>query len=794
MPKLDIKKYNHKRMDAKWQKFWQKNKTFKTSDANKAEKFYVLDMFAYPSGEGLHVGHPRGYVGSDVLAHYYRLRGLNVLHPMGFDAFGLPAENAAIKADIHPMDSTAKNIKRFTKQLQVLGLAYDWDRIIDTSSPEYYRWTQWLFAVLYKNNLAYQKESYVNWCPKDKTVLANEQVVAGCCERCGATVMQRKKKQWFFKITEFAQELLDDLDGLDWPEGTKELQRNWIGRSDGADLTFKVIDSDLKITVFTTRADTLFGATYLVLAPEYKGIGDIITKDRKAEIEKYIKATSKKTELERVSDTKSKTGVFTGTYAINPANGEKIPIWIADYVLASYGFGAVMAVPAHDKRDYKFAKVHGLLIVEVISSPESKLPYVGHGKLVNSGKFGNKNSEEAAKAIIKSVGGKITTKYKLRDWSISRQRYWGSPIPIFYTKEDKPILINEKDLPVVLPRDAEFKPTGKSPLADSKDFNKIPAKYKKMGVSRREFDTMDTFVCSSWYFMRYADPKNSKVFADSKKLSQWLPVDIYIGGAEHATGHLLYARFITKALYKLGFIEFSEPFLRLRHQGMILGDDNRKMSKSRGNVVNPDEVIEAWGADALRVYGMFLGPFDQRIAWSTAGIEGIRKFLNRVWSLVPQNKAVETDRAIHILIKKVTDDIEKTHFNTAISSFMEFTNLVVKKGITLKTLKLLIILLAPFTPHLAEEINCKLGNKRSIFNQNWPKFDLKKIKPKKVIIAVQINGKLRGTIEMKINVSASTAANTALKLDAVKKYISNPNKVKYHYVDGRIINFVIKNE
>lgn len=793
MPKLNIKKYDHKKIDAKWQKFWKKDKIFKSVDSSKQDKIYVLDMFPYPSGDGLHVGHPRGYVGSDVLSQYFRLKKYNVLHPMGFDAFGLPAENAAIKAGVHPTEYIAKNVKRFTDQLQILGLSYDWDRAINTSTPEYYKWTQWLFTVLYKNNLAYQKEGYVNWCSKDKTVLANEQVTAGRCERCGTIVVQKKKKQWFFKITEFAQELLDGLDDLDWPEGTKELQRNWIGKSNGSDLTFKVVDSDLKITVFTTRADTLFGATYLVLAPEYKHITNLVAKNKKSKVEEYIKTTSKKTELERLSDIKSKTGIFIGAYAINPANGEKIPIWIADYVVSSYGFGAVMAVPAHDKRDYEFAKTHGLPIIEVISSPDRKLPYIGSGKLVNSGKFGNQDSKNAMINITKEVKGIITTKYKLRDWSISRQRYWGTPIPIFYNKEDEPILIDEKDLPVILPSDVEFKPTGQSPLIESKNFNKIPVKYKKIGAVKREFDTMDTFVCSAWYFMRYVDNKNNKVFADPKKLSQWLPVDIYVGGSEHATGHLLYARFITKVLHKFGFVKFNEPFLKLRHPGMILGDDNQKMSKSRGNVVNPDEVIEAWGTDALRVYGMFLGPFDQQIVWDTAGIEGMRKFLNRIYSLIPQAKATETDRAIHMLIKKVTSDIEKTHFNTAISFFMEFTNLAIKKGITLKTLKILIILLAPFAPHLAEEINYKLGNKKTIFKSSWPKFDVNKISLKKVTIAIQVNGKLRGTIEIKVDALPPDVANLALKLDSVKKYISNPDRVKYHYVEGRIINFVIKN-
>lgn len=792
MGNLKIKKYDHKKIDAKWQKFWQKNKTFTANDVKK-DKSYILDMFPYPSGKGLHVGHPRGYVGSDVLANYYRLKGFNVLHPIGFDAFGLPAENAAIKAGIHPADSIKQNIKRFSRQLEMLGLSYDWSRVINTSDPDYYKWTQWLFILLYQNGLAYQKDGYVNWCPKDKTVLANEQVVNGCCERCGATIVPKKKKQWFFKITEFAEELLNDLDDLDWPESTKELQRNWIGRSAGSDLIFKIVDSDLEIKVFTTRVDTLFGATYLVLAPEYKDIDKLITTNKQTEVDKYIKSSSQKTELERLADRKAKTGVFIGAYAINPANGEKIPIWVADYVLASYGWGAVMAVPAHDERDFEFAKIHKLPIIEVISVPNGRLPYTGHGKLVNSGKFGGKDSHKMALVITKEVKGKMTTKYRLRDWSISRQRYWGTPIPIFYDKNDKPILVETKDLPVILPKDVEFKPTGQSPLIDSKEFRKIPEKYKKMGAVRREFDTMDTFVCSAWYFMRYADPRNIKTFADNKKLNYWLPVDIYIGGTEFASSHLLYARFITKVLYRLDLIDFDEPFIKLRHQGLILSEDGYKMSKSKGNIVNPDEVIDGYGADALRIYEMFVGPFNQSIIWNTAGIEGVRKFLNRVWSLVPRSKAPVTNRAIHGLIKKVTKDIEQTHFNTVISSFMEFTNLAIKEGITLKTLKILIILLAPFAPHIAEEMNYKLGNKKSIFKSNWPEFDPNLIKADKMTVAVQVNGKLRGTIKVGFDAKETEIKKLAIKLDSVKKYISNPAQTKYYYVGGRVINFVVKN-
>jgi len=789
MPKINIKKYNHYKIDAKWQKFWQKHKTFVASDVKK-NKSYILDMFPYPSGEGLHVGHPRGYVGSDILANYSRLKGFNVLHPIGFDAFGLPAENAAIKAGIHPADSIKRNIKRFSRQLEMLGLSYDWSRVINTSNPDYYKWTQWLFILLYQNGLAYQKDGYVNWCPKDKTVLANEQVVNGCCERCGATIVQKKRKQWFFKITEFAEELLNGLDDLDWPESTKELQRNWIGQSVGSDLIFKIVDSDLKIKVFTTRADTLFGATYLVLAPEYENIDKIVISSKWQKVEEYIKTARHKTELERLTSDKNKTGVFTGAYAVNPANEEKIPIWVADYVLASYGWGAVMAVPAHDERDFEFAKIHKLPIVEVISVPGGKLPYTGHGKLVNSGKFGGKDSRKAILAITKEVKGKVATKYRLRDWSISRQRYWGAPIPIFYDKDNNPILVDIKDLPVLLPYDVEFKPTGQSPLVDSKKFKRIPKKYQSQGAVKREFDTMDTFVCSAWYFMRYADSKNSKVFAGKKKLSKWLPVDIYIGGPEHATGHLLYARFITKVLYKLGLINFDEPFIKLRHQGMILGEDGEKMSKSKGNVVNPDEVIDGYGADALRIYEMFVGPFNQSTVWNTAGIEGVRKFLNRIWSLPLQIKTPETDRAIHKLIKKITDDIEKMHFNTAISAFMEFINLAVKRGITKKTFKIFIILLAPFAPHLAEEINYKLGGKQSIFKLKWPSFNPILTKSQQITIAVQVNGKLRGTLKTTIGVNEAKVKKEALNLDSVKKHITNAGKMNCYYIKDRIINFV----
>lgn len=795
-------KYDHQAQDAKWQKYWDKNKIFIAK--NHGQKKYVLDMFPYPSGDGLHVGHPRSYTASDILSHYYRLKGFDVLHPVGFDAFGLPAENAAIKKGIPPAENTAKNIERFSQQLNMLGLSYDWDRQIVTSDPEYYKWTQWLFLQLYKNGLAYQKEAVVNWCPNDKTVLANEQVVGGRCERCGTAVMQEKRTQWFFKITDFAEDLLSGLDDLDWPESTKEIQRNWIGKSEGADIEFKIKNEtlrhssgnnlkmknggeELKIKVFTTRPDTLFGATYMVLAPEHPDVDKIVTDEQRQAVQKYQEDTAKKTELDRIAETKDKTGVFTGAYAINPANNQEIPIWVADYVLAGYGYGAVMCVPAHDTRDFEFANKFNLPIIEVVNGGE--LPFLGQGMLVNSGEFDGMNSKEAGIAITKKVGGKITTKYRLRDWLVSRQRYWGTPIPILYDKDDNPIPIKEEDLPVILPTDVEFKPTGESPLTYSEEFKKVPADYS--GVVRREYDTLDTFVCSSWYYMRYADAHNSREFANKDKLKYWLPVDVYIGGAEHATGHLIFARFITKVLHKLGFIEFSEPFIKLRHQGLILGEGGEKMSKSKGNVVNPDEAVEGFGADALRMYEMFVGPFDQPIPWSTAGIEGVKKFLDRTYRLIQERKDLPQDNSkeaeLHRLIIKVSSDIETLHFNTAVSSFMIFVNEAIEDGKSSSWVNEFVILLAPFAPHLAEEIwQNVLGNKTSVFSNAWPVADDNIAKLQQVDIVVQEKGKKRGVIR----VAAGT--DEAVVLDIIKQDSKLAYLIKsgeHKFVPDRIINF-----
>ena len=779
-------KYDHQKLDAQWQKYWEKQKLFLAKETG--EKKYFLDMFPYPSGEGLHVGHPEGYIASDIVSHYYRLNGFNILHPMGFDAFGLPAENAAIKKGIPPAENTAQNIQRFKQQLNMMGFSYDWSRQVVTSDPEYYKWTQWLFLLLYKNGLAYQKEAYVNWCPNDKTVLANEQVVGGCCERCGTAVVQEKRKQWFFKITEFAEDLIKGLDKLDWPESTKEIQRNWIGKSEGADIEFPVKNSTLKIKVFTTRPDTLFGATYMVLAPEYVDLDKIVADEYRKEVKKYQEATAKKTELDRIAETKDKTGVFTGTYAINPANNKEIPIWVSDYVLASYGYGAVMCVPAHDERDFTFAKKFDLPIIEVISGG-GKLPFVGDGKLINSDKFDGLTPMEAGQKITQMAGGQIATKYRLRDWLVSRQRYWGAPIPILYDKNDNPIPLEEKDLPVLLPTDVEFRPTGESPLTYSEEFKKLPAGYPE--AVRREYDTLDTFVCSSWYYMRYADPKNKKEFASKDKLKYWLPVDVYVGGAEHSTGHLIFARFITKVLHKLGYIDFDEPFLKLRHQGMILGENGEKMSKSKGNVINPDEVVEGFGADALRMYEMFMGPFDQAKPWNTAGIEGVKKFLDRTYRLIqeraksPRDDSKEND--LHRLIIKITADIEEFHFNTAVSAFMIFVNNAIEDGKSNSWIENFIVLLAPFAPHLAEELwQAVLGKKESVFLAQWPVADPRKAKLEAAAIIVQEQGKKRGVVEV------PSGADAAAVLAAIKgdpKLVGLVDGKQYKFVPDKVINF-----
>ncbi len=764
-----MENYNPNIIENKWQKFWEKNNLNKAEDfggssASGKAKFYCLDMFPYPSGAGLHVGHPKGYTATDIISRYKRMQGYNVLHPMGWDAFGLPAENYAIKTKIHPDKSTHQNIKRFKEQIRALGFSYDWTREIDTSSPEYYKWTQWFFLFLYKNGLAYKAKAPVNWCQTCQTVLANEQAQNGKCERCGNEVSQKELEQWFFKITDFNEDLLSGLDKIDWPEPIKIMQRNWIGKSDGWEIEFKIhpVKSRVagippkaelfnRVKVFTTRTDTIFGCTYLVVAPEHLVLAELKEGiENWEEVEGYIKQAKKKTALERQADIKEKTGVrIEGIAAINPANGKEVPIFVADYVLSTYGTGSIMAVPAHDQRDFEFAKKYGLLIKEVIRAvkgTEFLEVYEGEGVLVNSEQFNGMESKIAMEKIGEWLGGKGLAKkkvnYKLRDWLISRQRYWGAPIPIIYCEKcalrdslgqgQVPVL--EKDLPVLLPTDVDFVPKGESPLTKSKSFYnvKCPQCHSK---ARREVDTMDTFVCSSWYFFRYVDLKNKKEFADRKLIDYWLPVDWYVGGAEHAVLHLLYARFFTKALFRSGLINFDEPFLKLRNVGLILAEGGAKMSKSKGNVVNPDDIIKEYGADTLRVYEMFMGPFEQAIAWDTKSLAGARRFLERAYNLKfksenlkSTSKNLNLERLLHKTIKKVGEDIEAMKFNTAISALMILVNEMEKGNeIPAEIFKQFLLILAPFAPHIAEQLfsELKTSNQKakSIFLESWPVYD-----------------------------------------------------------------------
>ncbi len=806
--KIMAKKYNHQKIEKKWQSFWQKNNTFKTPKTPKNKKLYILDMFPYPSAYGLHVGHMRGYTYTDLLAKKRRMEGYSVLHPMGWDAFGLPAENFAIKTGIHPKTTTEKNIKNIKRQLIQAGYDYDWQKELNTSQKNYYRWTQWLFLKLFENGLAYKKEAPVNWCPSCKTVLANEQVVNGKCERCGTPVQQKKLSQWFIKITKYADRLLKDLKDLDWPENIKEMQKNWIGKSQGTKIKFEILPLKEKIEVFTTRADTVFGATYLVIAPEHKIIekakGQI--KNIKA-VNNYIRKAIHKTALERQSLEKAKTGIeLKGLKAINPATKKQIPIFVADYVLPTYGTGAIMAVPAHDQRDFDFAKKFNLPIIQVVKSKQKiKLPknkaFEEYGILINSGQFSGLSSEKAKKEITKWLGkkglAKASTQYKLRDWLVSRQRYWGVPIPIIYCPEHGPVAVPEKDLPVVLPNIKDFLPTGdgKSPLAKSKKFveTKCPICGKK---AHRETDTLDTFVDSSWYYLRYPDNKNSRQIFDKAKIKKWLPVNIYIGGAEHAVLHLLYSRFITKFLYDLGYVDFKEPFLKLYNPGLIYRY-GAKMSKSKGNVVNPDEFIKQYGADTMRLYELFLGPANQAIEWNDKGVIGIYRFLNKVWSLqdkvskAPESKQIES--SLHKTIKSVSEDIEVFKFNTAISSLMILANnLFQQKQINKKTFETFLKLLSPMAPHIAEELWQVLGNKKSIFKQKWPSYNKKLAEQKTFNLIVQINGKTRLIMTLEVGASQSQVEKIVLKENKIKKYIPSQQKIKkIIFVKDKLINFIV---
>lgn len=714
--------YNHKEIEKKWQKYWAKTNTFNTHDDPEKPKFYALDMFPYPSGQGLHVGHPEGYTATDILSRVKRSQGYNVLHPMGWDAFGLPAEQYALDTGNDPAEFTQKNIETFRRQINSLGFSYDWNREVNTTDPEYYKWTQWIFTKLYEKGLAYEAEVAVNWVPELGTVISNEEVIDGKSERGGYDVVRKPMRQWMLKITAYADRLLDDLELVDWPESIKEMQRNWIGRSVGANIEFKVAGTDKSYTVFTTRPDTLFGATYSVLAPELDLVREITTPEQKAAVEAYIEETAKKSDLKRTDLAKEKTGVFTGAYAINPVNGKEIPIWIADYVLSSYGTGAIMAVPAHDERDFEFAQTFGLEILPVIEGEDvEKAAYTEDGTHINSEFLDGMNKQEAIDKMnewLEENGvGKKEVSYRLRDWLFSRQRYWGEPIPIIHWEDGTVTAVPEEELPLRLPKTKNIKPsgTGESPLANIEEWVNVvdPVTGKK---GRRETNTMPQWAGSSWYYLRYIDPHNKKELADYEKLKRWLPVDIYIGGAEHAVLHLLYARFWHKFLYDIGVVPTKEPFQKLYNQGMILGENNEKMSKSRGNVVNPDDVVETYGADTLRMYEMFMGPLDASIAWSENGLEGSRKFLDRVWRLiVDENNKMrdrittlndgKLDKVYHQTVKKVTEDYENLHFNTAISQLMVFINEAYKvDALPYEYIEGFVQLLAPIAPHMGEEL------------------------------------------------------------------------------------------
>ncbi len=807
--------YNHRVIEKKWQKYWDENKTFKTLDDHTKEKFYALDMFPYPSGAGLHVGHPEGYTATDILSRYKRANGYNVLHPMGWDAFGLPAEQYALDTGNDPRDFTKTNIDTFRRQIKELGFSYDWDREVNTTDPNYYKWTQWIFKKLYEKGLAYVDEVPVNWCPALGTVLSNEEVIDGKSERGGHPVERRPMRQWVLKITEYAEKLLADLDILDWPESLKAMQRNWIGKSVGAEIDFKIEGTDKAFTVFTTRADTVFGVSYCVLAPEHKLVEEIVTEGQRAAVEEYLDIVKRKSDLERTDLNKDKTGVFTGAYAINPVNGEKVELWIADYVLASYGTGAVMAVPAHDERDYEFATKFNLPIKAVIEdNGEVVVPFYGDGKHINSDFINGLNNEEAIAKVIEFLEenkvGRSKVTYKLRDWLFSRQRYWGEPIPIIHWEDGTMTTVPDSELPLLLPETDNIKPsgTGESPLANIEEWlNVVDPETGKKG--KRETNTMPQWAGSCWYYLRYIDPHNDEMFADPEKLKYWLPVDVYIGGAEHAVLHLLYARFWHKVLYDLGLVPSREPFQKLFNQGMILaeGKDGRpeKMSKSKGNVVNPDDIIVSHGADTLRVYEMFMGPLDASIAWSENGLDGSRRFLDRVYRLfvdeetgkvndkVQDKDNAELEVSYNYTIKKVSEDIEILGFNTAISQLMVFVNDCYKAEYIPRKYALgFIQLLAPFAPHLAEEMWEIYGNTESISYVPWPTFDESKLVSDTVEIVVQLMGKVKTKLDVKKDLTPAELEQIVLANEEVKELIEGKQVMKVIVVPGRLVNIVAK--
>ena len=803
--------YNFKEIEKKWNEYWDKNPVNPKDD--KKEKYYCLDMFPYPSGAGLHVGHWRGYVISDAWARYQLLKGKYVIHPMGFDAFGLPAENYALKMHVHPSISTDENIKNFERQLKQIAAIYDWDMELKTTDPDYYKWTQWIFVKLFEAGLAYEKEFPINWCPSCKTGLSNEDVVDGCCERCHTPVTKKNLRQWMLKITNYAERLLNDLDKLDWPEKVKKMQTEWIGKSYGAEVSFKVEGSNDIITVYTTRPDTLYGATFMVLAPEHEMSLKLATPDKKDEVENYIKTASMKTNVDRMSvSDKDKTGVWTGAYAINPLNNKKIPIWISDYVLSDYGTGAIMCVPAHDERDFAFAKKFNLDIVPVIAPKDDAHKfdngmdeaYVStDGVVINSGEWDGRISSELKKSapeeLEKKGIGKKTVNYKIRDWVFSRQRYWGEPIPIVHCPKCGNVAVPVEELPLRLPDVESYEPsgTGESPLVNITDW--VNCKCPKCGGdAKRETNTMPQWAGSSWYFLRYIDVHNDKALVDRKLADKYLPVDMYIGGVEHAVLHLLYSRFWTKFLYDIGVIGFDEPFQKLFNQGMITGKNGIKMSKSKGNVVSPDDLVRDYGCDSLRLYELFVGPPELDSEWDDRGIDGVYRFLARFWNMVQENKdadAPETPELIklrHQLIDTISQRLEAFSLNTVISGFMEFNNKLVRLqgGVDRKTLETYVILLAPFAPHISEELWEELGHDTSVFAEGWPVADKEAMKEDSVEIGIQVNGKVRGTVSIAVDASKEEALATAK--EAIADKIEGKSVVKEIYVPGKIINIVVK--
>ncbi|EPB9401408.1 leucine--tRNA ligase [Clostridium perfringens] len=809
-------------IDKKWQDKWSESGLYKFDPNKEGEKLYVLEMFSYPSGSQLHAGHWFNYGPVDSWARFKRMQGYNVFQPMGFDAFGLPAENFAIKTGIHPQDSTIKNIAKMEEQLKAMGAMFNWDNEVVTCSPEYYKWTQWLFLKLYEKGLAYRKKAPVNWCPSCQTVLANEQVVDGACERCSTEVTKKDLTQWFFKITDYADELLDKLDGLDWPEKTVAMQKHWIGRSTGSQVNFKVKDSDLNFDVFTTRVDTLCGVSYVVLAPENPLVDEIVSAEQKEAVENYKEEAKKQSDIERQSISREKTGVFTGAYAIHPLTGKEVPIWVGDYVLATYGTGAVMAVPAHDERDFAFAEKFNLPINRVIEAKdgsETTLPFCEHGILVNSGEFDGLTTAEAKEKIVEKLAsmglGEKKVNFRLRDWLVSRQRYWGAPIPVVYCEECGIVPVPESQLPVELPYDVEFAPDGKSPLAKSEAFVNTTCPHCGK-PAKRETDTLDTFVCSSWYYLRYPDNKNTEAPFNPELINKMLPVDKYVGGPEHACMHLLYARFITKALRDMGYLNFDEPFTSLTHQGLILGPDGLKMSKSKGNTISPDDYIKEYGADVFRMYLMFGFAYTEGGAWSDDGIKSVNRFVERIERIIDtareaiskgENNKTTMDKAEkelnywrHNTIKSVTDDTDKLQFNTAIARMMEFINALSKytqeKEMNLDFLKDVVSdylrLLAPFAPHFSEEQWSLLGNSYSIFNEAWPKFDPKALVKDEVEIAIQVNGKIKNKIMVSSDLDEEGIKAAALADEKIIASTEGKTVVKVIVIKGRLVNIVVK--